>query len=310
MIVEEDVLQAFEDKDLIASKRLLTDWRQKRYLPTLSVRGRGRGQGKLYFWTDPKVIRQALLVDEIINAGLQGRRINKVLWFLGYEVPQSLVRQALLEGIEKFEQYMTGGNQSGEKIDDHVFDFVSRYYALVRRFPETGLSDDRPPEEMQTFINVLVNPEFDLNEIPYLLSTGAFLRKRDGSDDASAEERAGQWPSTDEDEVRPEWKFVRNIFFIGRLKEALVEASDERIGKVQRDVSLIFTEIAKLVDGILEIEVFRERRFHGAHDFGVILTFIDLALRNAGWDEILDKYVPKIPEYLTQVKNQLGQVSD
>lgn len=302
MIIEEDLIENLEKLGIPINKRALTDWRQKHYLPPLKSHGRGRGQGKVYYWSDQEVIQQAVLVDEMMLAEFQGKRINLILWFLGYEVPVSLIRNILLKGIDKFELLMTGGNRSGDKIEDYVSGFISKYNRLTHKYPQFELPSDQRPGEMEILINILVNPEFDLNEIPYMEGARAFIQRLGGSKNKEKEEEDVSLLSpADVEEALTGWTFFRNIFFIGHLKEALVEASEERMRKVQTDISQIFSELGKLFGGIPAFEGLREHRFHAVNDFGVILTCVDLAIRHAGWDEFLDKQIPTLPEYIAKL---------
>jgi hypothetical protein len=48
--------------------RTLTDWGARRLIPKPIEKGRGRGKGKSYFWTDDNILDRAALVADLPRA--------------------------------------------------------------------------------------------------------------------------------------------------------------------------------------------------------------------------------------------------
>src|SRR6185503_9878061 len=119
-ITDDDVIREFRRRRIPMSKRVLTDWRQRGYLPPLESRGRGRGEGRRYYWNNPAVIGQALAVDEILNAGFRRDDIKLVLWLTGHQIPTESIRKILKSKVLALEKRLTGGNKGAGEIEDHL----------------------------------------------------------------------------------------------------------------------------------------------------------------------------------------------
>src|SRR4029453_5484394 len=122
IFTEQFLIDEFEKRGIPLSKRVLTDWRAKGYLPPLVAKGVGRGKGKTYFWSDANVIDRALLVDEILNCDYRGSKVHIILWLFGYEVPSGLIRDHLLNGLANLAKMARGEKQNRGAIEEHIED--------------------------------------------------------------------------------------------------------------------------------------------------------------------------------------------
>ena len=64
--------------------RTLTDWGARGLIPKPIEKGRGRGKGKSYFWTDDNILDRVALVADLPS--WETDRTILFLWFCGFEV--------------------------------------------------------------------------------------------------------------------------------------------------------------------------------------------------------------------------------
>jgi hypothetical protein len=110
--------------DTPVSARRVRDWVHKGFLPSLSQRGRGRGQGKSYFWEQRNIVQQAAAVFELLRWRGRTDLIPLQLWLLGYKVPISRVRATLLHVIERCITAWTQGVDAADT--EELADVLSR----------------------------------------------------------------------------------------------------------------------------------------------------------------------------------------
>lgn len=309
-LTEQALIEVFDQKEIPISQRVLTDWRRKHYLPPLQSRGLGRGQGKIYFWTEADIIERAVLVDELLNIGFKGTRINMVLWLLGYDMPLYLVRERLQTGIEKFERQMTGGNSSGGEVEDYISQFVFNYYRLAerlnRQFPDLQLPTNRRPEEMEMFMNLLSNSVYSLYDTPFEEGARAALeRSRSGAGEQSEGDGEVK-PAKTEEELRLQWDFFRQYFSLTKLKTALLWAGDGELLKARADVSGIFKSLGELLSGMPEAEALKPIRLHAAYTLGSVMILVDLSLRHSGLGLLIELGLTKLHEHLAEQRRRLA----
>ena len=88
-LIEELAQRGFD-----VTERRLTDWRQKGLLPLLVHRGLGRGHGSEYFWSDPEIVHQALMVCVLLKRKRRTQLALSRLWLAGYAVPLDRIKRA------------------------------------------------------------------------------------------------------------------------------------------------------------------------------------------------------------------------
>ncbi len=284
LLTEEDVIDALEKVDIPMSKRVLTDWRQKRYLPPLASRSQGR-RGRIYYWTDSKVIEQAVLVDQILGANLEGKQINFVLWCFGFDIPVPIVRKVLIDAVRRFESRVTGNRQSGDEKEDYVFALVTKYQWAAKQHPELQLPP-HDPEQMQAYLNLFTNPDYDLEASPFddqcdvannkdqeliLTVNGNNTLPLPGT--MAAAEMIRQYASTNE------------------VKRVLEEVPDKLFAKVHADISRLLPLLAQMFKNIAEIAKLYALRFHAVEALGTIAAIAGLSARHHGKSDAVDEFV-------------------
>jgi hypothetical protein len=295
-LTEEDLIEALEKLDIAMSKRVLTDWREKGYLPKLTPHGRGRGQGKIYGWPDSQVISQAILVDKLIGSRLKGNAVNFVLWCCGYDGPLAIIRQVLIADMQKKESDITGDRQSGDEREDHIFDQVLKYHRAAKRHPELNLPL-HDQEQMNAFLNLLTNPEYDLEGSPF--DDGAYGEgEGQKSPTSPAQDPTTSTPPAGGSLLAAE--ILRQYFSTYQLKKALTEASDELFVKAQSDISRLRLLLAQLFQDAPEFAELHPLRFHILHWFGSVGVTLDVAFRHCGKSQEVDAFIDQYADQLTR----------
>jgi hypothetical protein len=290
-MTDEELIKEFEKRNLVLSKRVLTYWRAKGFLPPLCTKGLGRGRGKVYFWPEPDILSRALLVDEALQLGLHSTRILFILWLFGYEIPSSVVRRYLLECVVGLEALLTGNKQGRGAVEEHIEDLTVRYCQTARLYPELGLPEELPPIALEMILNVFGNSSYDLSDAPFEDGIAAL---------ASAERQpAGGNVATvnfgdHKRNTELAWRFVYQHFSLSHIRFAISEATDEDVRRVQSDLGIVFSVIAETVVGKPELAQLREYRVGGAYLFGALLCPVDLTLRHQGWGGLIDEYLERV----------------
>ncbi len=300
MLTEEELIEVLWEKKIRMSKRVLTDWRQRHYLPRLRSKGLGRGQGKFYYWADDDVVGRAALVDELLNDGFTGTRINMVLWLLGHDVPLYIIRERLQTGLDRFERTLTGGKRGAGEIEDQIGQFASDYFSIARRlknrYPELQLPTDGSQEELEMFSNLLANPHYDLHDTPFQEGARAAAERlrRDKEEGGTG----AQGSIKSDDELRAQWDLFRQLISLPKLKAALAWAGDVELLKARADVCCIFTSAGKLLSGVPEAEQLKPMRLNAVYMLGTAMVLIDLSVRHSGLTAMLESGLTKFLEHL------------
>jgi hypothetical protein len=301
MLTEEDLIEALWEKKIRMSKRVLTDWRRRHYLPRLRAKGLGRGQGKIYFWAEQDILGRASLIDELLKEGFTGTKINMVIWLLGYEVPLYIIRERLQTGLDRFERVLTGGKRGADEIEDQIGQFTSDYFRIAKRlnhrYPELQLPTDGSQEELEMFANLLANPGYSLHDAPFEeAARAAATRLR--SDEGGEGGTDAQAPIRSDDELRAQWDLFRHFLSLPKLKSALAWAGDVELLKARADVCGIFTSAGKLLSGVPEAEQLKPMRLNAAYMLGSAMVLIDLSVRHSSLGAMLESGLTKLQQYL------------
>lgn len=232
-----------------------------------------------------------------------------VLWLSGYDMPLYLVRERLQKGVERFERQMTGGNRSGGDVEDYISQFVFNYYRVAerlnRRFPDLQLPMDRQPEELEMFMNLLSNPDYNLYDSPF--EEGALpARQRSqvqaGQQSESGDGQVGQ--TQNEEESRLQWDFFRQYFSLTKLKTALLWAGDRELLKARTDVSGICKSLGALLVETAEAESLRPLRLNAVYTLGSAMILVDLSLRHSALGLLIESELMKLHEHLARSRQQ------
>lgn len=303
MLTEEELIKALWEKKIRMSKRVLTDWRRRHYLPQLRSKGLGRGQGKVYFWSDSDVIGRASLIDELLSKGFTGTRINMVLWLLGHDVPLYLIRERLHTGLDRFERALTGGKRGAGDIEDQIGQFASDYFSIAKRlknrYPELQLPTDGSQEELEMFTNLLANPYYDLHDAPFEEGARA-AAERLRSDEVEERGTGAQGSIKSDDDLRAQWDLFRRFLSLPKLKAALAWAGDVELLKARADVCGIFTSVGKLLSGVPEAEQLKPMRLNAVYTLGSAMVLIDLSVRHSGLAAMIESSLIKLQQHLAK----------
>jgi hypothetical protein len=304
-VTEQSLIEEFDRRDIPLSKRVLTDWRAKGYLPPLHVKGLGQGKGKTYFWSDPQVIERALLVDEALQSNYRGRKILFILWLFGYDIPSAVIREHLLNGIANFAKMARGERQERGAIEEHIDDLTTKYYVVASKYPELQLPRDTPPAAMEMVLNIFANPTYDLSDAPFEEGLAASL---EGESKRMSSGESGSSVSSDERAMNTKamWRFVHEHFSLNHMHAAVNDANEDQLRQAQIDITFLFDFIGRVSTGKPEIERLKELRAFAAYSLGNLLTVVDLTLRHQGLGHLIDQGLSRLA---AQNINKMGKAA-
>jgi hypothetical protein len=121
MLTPECLVIELENRGYPCSKIQILDWARKGLLPRLSNRGKGHGQGKLYFWNDMAVIQQAITVHILRRLKYPTTIIRISIWLMGFPCDQEKMRLAWLSRIELFQVQQSNKAKTAEKLRGKPF---------------------------------------------------------------------------------------------------------------------------------------------------------------------------------------------
>jgi hypothetical protein len=131
MLTPECLASELEDRGHPCSKRQILDWVSKGLLPTLSERGKGHGLGKIYFWSDSAVIKQAVTIHILRSLKYPTTIVRISIWLMGFPCDQEKVRLSWLSRIEKVRVQQTKEARKAEELRGSPFsDFEDKASAL------------------------------------------------------------------------------------------------------------------------------------------------------------------------------------
>ena len=94
-----ELISALEKLGYYVSPRRVTDWLGKGLLPPLRQRGRGRGQGAKFYWSEPDIVAHAATVCDLLSLKSRTQPALLATWLVGYPVKPDLVRRAWLNSL-------------------------------------------------------------------------------------------------------------------------------------------------------------------------------------------------------------------
>jgi len=122
MISQLELSQELERLGYPTGIRRLTDWRQKDLLPDLQSQGRGPGRGKFFYWDEPDILQQALLLADAFNNRVTVERAALLLAFAGFDVDAKRTRQLWLEQLTRLERHFNKPQDMHGYADDEFWD--------------------------------------------------------------------------------------------------------------------------------------------------------------------------------------------
>jgi hypothetical protein len=78
----------------------LTAWRKDGLLPPLASTGLGAGAGRSYYWREPDILAQAVMVHDALARHGRADRVAMALWLRGFAVPVPKLKRAWLSHLK------------------------------------------------------------------------------------------------------------------------------------------------------------------------------------------------------------------
>jgi hypothetical protein len=265
-------------------KRCLRDWARKGLLPPLSQRGRGRGQGKLYFWSQRHIVRWAFTVYDLLEWHGRTDILPLPLWVLGYDVPAEVARAVLLNLLDMRARAFAGDVASDEvdELGDRLSELAVR--SAWRSVEHKGKQVPRWAREhiMETMLNVRANPAYDLSEDDATQLLQA-LAAWEGVSMAPKELQWGSGMAV----VGRLLQLVRTATSLQRGRSAVASATEEELRRVQQETLAIVGALRPLCRMFVE-EFGPTYGYNCALRFGLTVVPALLALRQDGYGALVD----------------------
>jgi hypothetical protein len=166
MMTPRQVVDELSRMGYSVSVRQLRDWRENGLLPALATHGRGRGLGRRSYWDDPRIVRRAITVYELLGKRerLPDAHVLEI-WFAGYEVDVEKVRKVWLSSLARTEREWLKDAASKEECEDTLGDLSLRLVKglLGQEWARDGDLDwTRLESLLFEVLNVCVNPHPDI----------------------------------------------------------------------------------------------------------------------------------------------------
>lgn len=289
------------------TERWLIFLRQKKLLPPLQQRGKGRGSGAYYCWTEPEIIKRMAIIYQLLPMGCHVSSAYLPLWLLGYDVPLDIIRAQLLKWAEGDMFRLTQGKVDPDEIDDLLGDWIDRDAAKSHRSRR-----ETPPvsfgvvqEVIQPALNVLANRRYKLNKtaVKKLLKRAQELN---GQKEASSTGYSAMWRQPEMiDWILKAASFVQEHLSVHALHNAIATATDDELRQAQSDFSTIveFLRLAPL-DKMEDNAIWAEYPFRLLAALGCLTVAGSLALRHGGHGTYVDQAVQWVEDTLKDIKSE------
>jgi hypothetical protein len=83
-----------ERRGFPVSHRWLLNGPERGLLPNLIDRGRGRPNGKVYYWADPRIVEQVIVVRQLLRSSYPADQLPLSLWLMEFSCEIEKVREA------------------------------------------------------------------------------------------------------------------------------------------------------------------------------------------------------------------------
>ncbi|HEU5380134.1 MAG TPA: hypothetical protein VFV38_32315 [Ktedonobacteraceae bacterium] len=271
------------------TERQLRNWVDKEMLPHPTSRGLGRGKGKVYFWTQRTIIKQAATVWELLCWYGRMHPIPFMLWLLGHDMPLSVVRQALLRWVEGGRDQLLEGidPQDAEQVADRLSSLAVQAHQRRKR-GAAARSRAAQEELLELYLNVQFNPQYQPSE-----SVLGHLAQEMSITNQSNLIEQGETPLSPE--VRMELaqgmlRFLQQFMSQARLSQALTTASDEQLQQVQKEFGRMLHVVCRLLAyHFREQDYWLEVKYNALHNLGRYVVPWMLALRREGYGHWIDQ---------------------
>jgi len=281
-----DVIAALATQEITMTKRRLTDWIQKRWLPPLTEQRDGHGRFARYVWTQPRIAEQVATLEELLGLGCRAPAIYGFLWLLGHDVPTPAAINALRTPIAQAWSLWGRGATSLEDVEDNISRYAVRLSRRRRGRPARYPGFAEAAARYEAVFNLLANPRFDatIAVLEQVLDMGP-SRCNAGMTDESARAMR-QWI-----------QFAQRVLVVPRLYQAMETAPEHDFEQARADLLHIGQAVGYLRNVLLSAADDDMRRllesrlilfgFLGA--YGPWLIAADVALRRAGHGRVIER---------------------
>lgn len=297
-------------------------WRKNKVLPPFDIVGGGLGQRRgraSNAWSNgAEVLNQAVQVYKLLKIYKTFDDLYVPLWIHNFPVPLELVRESLTgpldTAIRDADVKVDGRNAVEDEIDDAAFTFSE----VIQRTNIKLFAI--PPEVFASVLNVLINNEYDLNDLPFQEGKEA-LQEFDQTvqescaglfGDDVAENVAQSKPTDSMWTILTHAQFINNYLSVHHLKEALDGSTIEDLATVQHDLQIV-REILSLFRPMLEVFMafvpgapssLSDDDLVSMYSTGKVLIWVDLSLRRNGYSAQIDRLLPYM---LGRIKQDLSE---
>jgi hypothetical protein len=289
------------------TRRRIADWRENGLLPPFDLAGSGRGKSRgreRSSWSDGRrVLDQAVWICELLPVYGTFDRLHFPLWLLGYDIPLARVREVLGGALREMIRAVESEADSPGELEDLIGDATYSYVEAARRSGMAALQaePDALQEALESFANVIFNPEYDLADAPFEIGVEALqgwrreLQTRLGGGvdvDASPE-------GENADSVYALAAFAKAYLQPHQLLRAVDESTEDDWQAARRDVEEL-RELAQVIGRVAltltrdlpaDFRVSMTRLLPAAFAVGGLFVLADLSLRRNGFAGIIDYYL-------------------
>jgi hypothetical protein len=245
-------------------KRRLRDWKEKGLLPPLQQRGRGRRRGKEFYWTQRAIVRQALLLYEVLDWHRNIAEVRPLLWLLGFAIPPEELRSALLWRVDTFREALLQGADAADEdsVKDRVED-LAYPFARSRRSrhdaPTAGAAARLSLSAKETLGSILYGIQVDvsgpdllerLSDLLLAFPSPRFTVGAASHQESDADHAVGTAPPLAEESlleidmvpraVAQGMTFIQRYFAsIAQRRAAIASATEEELNQARDDLSAL-----------------------------------------------------------------------
>jgi hypothetical protein len=275
-------------------ERVLTDWRDKRWIPDVcrAKRSAGTGRGAYYEWPETEIIAQVFTLLSVRDLRDRMETASLLAWFSGFDVPRHDIRNMWVDfealPLAKTLRWALAGEEGSDQDAVHILVTGERQ---KQRKKKDGYSDG--------FVDVITRMKVDRT----------FDARTDLTSEHVAKFLAGDVPKLLEhgtaiarmlsaDVVRGLVVLVQDYWSAPRLMEVIKSIPDEMLTKAHADVRFLLSpyrgwvesSVGKMADGsITDFEhtaLWMGPRL--AWRLGRFLMQLDIGLRRLGYGDEVD----------------------
>jgi hypothetical protein len=247
---------------------------------------------------------------------------------LGYPIPLTCVRRALSEPLNAVACSVEAEAGSSGELEDLIGDAA---YSHVKEFESAKVEVFQVPQDsLEAFLNVILNQGYDLTDAAFEFGVDALKEYERAARERHAAALAAEgvdanFLSQQDGGVMgffAQAPFIKEYFSLHQFKQAVDKCTDADLRAVERDLGVL-REIALLLRRMLTIitrdmpEDFKRPAAEvlpAIFFAGRILIWADLSLRNRGFAQMIEYYLPEAlrkfrEEFNEKLERELSEAS-